>query len=461
MKQRTTDRLLTLGMALTSDRRTMERRVRGVFARKKSAKVAMVLSLTLVLALAAGGFTTACRPGKSADNTQADRFAGISTDLPRQTHAPEIKSISFLNNEWWDTQDVLDSLQEAPFTPLSAPAGFQEPRTRIAENVYLTVDADVVIPEAEGYGVRRVEDATFTAEQYQKLADYFLKGAFVSETMARDGFSLPSERDGVGYAASGTYQSHIFLFGPTTGGIIREGFLPGDAELEADYGPEIQKPISLLREDAQAVAEQTLSDLGITGLMLDSAERACWFGEWNGEEIPVLSRGWDFVFVTNDAGLPLHYYNGGSTSGNDTLNYCSLLSGSLSIYIDDSGVSNFYWLKDYEPAETLYQNVAILSAEDALALAKERLAKMYPQPLSGFDGARLEIELYAVRLSASLIAYSKDARMDGYITDPVAEGLLVPCWDVSFQITDTGDGYVTYETLPFVAFDGGTVHPLG
>jgi hypothetical protein len=37
----------------------------------------------------------ACRPGKSADNTQADRLQDYSTDLPRQTRAPEIKSIYF------------------------------------------------------------------------------------------------------------------------------------------------------------------------------------------------------------------------------------------------------------------------------------------------------------------------------------------------------------------------------
>jgi hypothetical protein len=186
--------------------------------------------------------------------------------------------------------------------------------------------------------------------------------------MARDGFSLPSERDGVGYAASGTYQSHIIPgLGRRRAASYAKVFCPEDAELEADYGPEIQKPISLLREDAQAIAEQTLSDLGITGLMLDSAERACWFGEWNVGEIPVLSPGLGFRVCNKRRGAAAALLQRRSTSGNDTLNYCSLLSGSLSIKIDDSGVSNFYWLKDYEPAETLYQNVAILSAEDALA----------------------------------------------------------------------------------------------
>ncbi len=66
-----TDQLLTLGMALTTDRKTMERRVRGVFARKKSAKGIVVLSLVLVLALGLGAFTTACQPGQAGVLSEA------------------------------------------------------------------------------------------------------------------------------------------------------------------------------------------------------------------------------------------------------------------------------------------------------------------------------------------------------------------------------------------------------
>ena len=62
----TTDRLLTLGMALTGDKRSMERRVRGVFARTRSTKGVLILSLLLVLALGLAAFTTACQPGKEA-----------------------------------------------------------------------------------------------------------------------------------------------------------------------------------------------------------------------------------------------------------------------------------------------------------------------------------------------------------------------------------------------------------
>ncbi|MEA5047162.1 MAG: DUF6034 family protein [Eubacteriales bacterium] len=454
----TTDRLVTLGMALTADKRAMERRVRGVFARKKSAKATLALALALTLALTAGGFTTACQPGEGKADVQTDRFAEISADLPQQTRAPEPQSIVPAENDLRDIQTTLDSLQETPFAPLSAPVKFQEPRTQIAENVYLSVDADIGIPQTDGYGIRRVKNATFTAQDYQKLVDYFLKGEIVSESMATDGFTLSAKHDGADRIVRGMCQAQVFLMKPAAGVLIREGNLPGDSELEAQYGAEIRKPIPLLREDAQAAAEQTLRDLGISGLALDSAEKACLFDEWNGEEFPVLSRGWDFVFVLDNAGLLLHEYNGGSTSVYDVLNYCSVYGGSLSVYVDETGVALFYWVRYYETGETVYQNVAVLSAEDALALAKERLARLYPRPVSKADGARMEIELYSLRLSASLITDSWNVKPDG---SPVPEGLLVPCWDVSCKISDTGDGYVEYKTFPFVAFDGGAVEPLG
>ena len=59
-----TDQLFTLGMALTTDKKAMERRVRGVFARRRSTRGALILSLVLALALGIGAFTTACQPGR-------------------------------------------------------------------------------------------------------------------------------------------------------------------------------------------------------------------------------------------------------------------------------------------------------------------------------------------------------------------------------------------------------------
>ena len=59
---RSTQELVSLGMALHGDKDTMETRIRGVFSRQRSARVASVAALALVLALVLACFTTACQP---------------------------------------------------------------------------------------------------------------------------------------------------------------------------------------------------------------------------------------------------------------------------------------------------------------------------------------------------------------------------------------------------------------
>jgi len=151
MKTRTTDQLLTLGMALTTDRRTMERRVRGVFARKKSAKGIVALSLVLALVLGFGAFTTACQPGQpiasgsdalasdgkalasggdtvaSGENDTADEDAEateeytkekaldwleFSLNEARKFPAPRMEDIVFTERGTWEIQQTTDVSQQ-------------------------------------------------------------------------------------------------------------------------------------------------------------------------------------------------------------------------------------------------------------------------------------------------------------------------------------------------------------
>ncbi|GEM_PF-1745667 len=151
MKTRTTDQLLTLGMALTTDRRTMERRVRGVFARKKSAKGVLILSFVLALVLGFGAFTTACQPGQpiasgsdalasdgkalasggdtvaSGENDTADEDAEateeytkekaldwleFSLNEARKFPAPRMEDIVFTERGTWDVQQKVDASQQ-------------------------------------------------------------------------------------------------------------------------------------------------------------------------------------------------------------------------------------------------------------------------------------------------------------------------------------------------------------
>ena len=67
----TTEELLSLGMALHADRETMETRIRGIFSREKSMRIAAVTAVALTMALAIACFTTACLPvTRSAAETE-------------------------------------------------------------------------------------------------------------------------------------------------------------------------------------------------------------------------------------------------------------------------------------------------------------------------------------------------------------------------------------------------------
>lgn len=72
MKKLSTDYLLTLGMALYGDKSAMERRVRGVFARRESPKSVRALALLLCLMLGVGCFTTACSAGSAPAASAGD-----------------------------------------------------------------------------------------------------------------------------------------------------------------------------------------------------------------------------------------------------------------------------------------------------------------------------------------------------------------------------------------------------
>ncbi len=76
MRRTSTERYLTLGMALTADKATMERRVRGVFARKNSPRSIKALALLLCVVLGVGCFTTACKTGTAPIVSDGDATSG-------------------------------------------------------------------------------------------------------------------------------------------------------------------------------------------------------------------------------------------------------------------------------------------------------------------------------------------------------------------------------------------------
>ncbi len=89
-----TQELLSLGMALQADRKTMEQRIRGIFSRTKSTWAASAAAMALVLALTAACFTTACRP-VTADAAPPERIPGAAAAASEGTAGTEDALLHF------------------------------------------------------------------------------------------------------------------------------------------------------------------------------------------------------------------------------------------------------------------------------------------------------------------------------------------------------------------------------
>ena len=475
MKRLSTDDFLILGMALTADKTAMEQRVRGVFARKNSAKPTKALTILLCVILGVGCFTTACQPAEEVPENAERDFKAISSDLPAQTHVPDPEYFfdNSINENLDDTNAFLSTCVEEPFTPLQVPTAFSESETEIANNVFMTIEANVTVPETDGYSVTRFRSKQFTIEEYRSMISYFLPDAAwqsnmtticlpdggefdLNEIGVSDGFRFSVIRGERKMDVAGWQNGSGFFFGPGDDVVYREGYLVNDEEMETEFGEEIRMPISLTREDAQALSDKTISDMGITGVVLDSAQRACLFAEGDADGyMPVLTRGWAFIYTQDNNGLRAFEYHGSGGGPRDPLKYVASESTEIQVYVDNDGVTMFWCNKFYSVDEVVFDNVAILSAEDALQLFKDRLAHVMSYDAERRTSAEY-IDVLSVTLASMAIADASGEHTAGYQGDGVETFLMVPIWSVRFRITHDGgpDEYCTY---PFSATDGGAL----
>ena len=437
-----TDYLLTLGMALTTDKRAMERRVRGVFARKRSTKGALALSAVLALALGFAAFTTACQPGKSAQSL---------TPIPvEQTGVDAVNLSSSAQNSG---------------------SHITQPAETLSGGVKVVVDADVEIPKTQGYSIRECTLTAFTADEYSKMLDYFAPDAswtrhtdavdtkvsipFQISDKDMDGLTiLSTERDGKTIYAEFGDRSKKFLALGTGGVLYSEGLLLGDKEMDQEFGDIIRQPIALTQSSAQSQADQVLHDLDIQGLQINSAQRAGIFDEQNTDN--VLSRGWLITYGLTNGGLTVRNGFNYSHNKNDRLSYWSVYGGGIAVYVDESGVALFDCEKRYQPSEKTYPVESIISVDEALKLGKERLTRLY----GDFASSDTQIEIYSIRLGSTLIGFSD--KLTGQPFPKVYEdiALLIPTWDILYREVNPGDD-VQYFTMPFCAIDGGAVSMMG
>ncbi len=459
MKQFTTERYLTLGMALTADKATMERRVRGVFARKNSARPVKILTLALCIALGIGCFTTACWPVEEAKVQPSS----IPLETEEQAEAAETAGAT-LTTQVTEREDVsvLSGLVEAD--QLSGPFSARVERAAVPIDAYktLTFDADVIVPETDGYGIAKLERHVFSDAEYQAFMDYLEPGAdWRADTIDGEPFSIEmTEPDHYFCAATHDADGYMPIFMAARGGrtiyyskydavMPQSGFnydLYESVE-SADFDGAWPMEVS----DAQSMAEQMISDLGIENMVLVGAEKAVSYdNKTNGmADLIMQTRGWMFYFAHEFNGLNFGNMNCVLTTSNtiyDPLDYQMSMWERLIVYVDETGIAQVDWQDTLDITETVLHNVAIISPEEIADRLTERLQETYS---NGQDTAEATFHVTAIRLGAAAIG-------EFPLPAPIMsanQGLMVPCWEVETVISSGGSQHTT--AYVFNAVDGG------
>jgi len=454
MKRLSTEDFLTLGMALTADKTAMERRVRGVFARKSSARPAKILALALCIALGIGCFTTACQP--------AEEDAGEPVPTPTATQSDPGTATAEESGE--TGVSFLEGLTESDDAPGPFASRIERDAVPLDEISNIAFDADVVVPDVESCGVARLKEHIFSDAEFTADMDYFAPGAEWTVLYETVPFSLDAVADGDPFGAAFTNDEgyEVQFSGTRNGSNLYYSRYPGVMAYsdydETDYadiddaGFEQQWPIS--SEEALPAAEEAIRGLGIENVALAGMERAVTYLPGL-QGTTVDTRGWMFYFSNELNGLVrggLHYYSYNIYNA-DLPNYQVPLWSMLRVFVDETGVGMVEWRKAYDLADTVLQNVAILSPEEIADQMTEYLQLQREQSPAIVANT---ITVTEMRLCATAISEYKSDFIGATFDMEFDEGLLVPCWEMEIQ-TDLSDAYSSGLTTVYVfdAIHGG------
>ncbi len=330
-----TDHLLTLGMALTTDKRAMERRVRGVFARRKSTKGVIVLSLILALSLGFAAFTTACQPGQAS---VSDSNAAATDGNAMVSGGDAMVSGG---NALVSGGDALASggNATAPNGDLSAEGIFTKADAMLRLSRQLVIARGLVVPRAESIVV--AERGTWEiqenpdAAQSRSAAEQFLD-------IANDIFNksyTPDDLKTIYYIDQTGYRSDVWRFDSTDG--VLSGALDGKTLdfLSADCLNEPADAVHPSLENGDKLDASALTER-IAGILGGTVSSVDWR---SGYSTNGATNGW---MAKREVFFPL---GDGRYCGVSVFGDADLTPTTVCVYPDeDCGDESVFWRADLE-----------------------------------------------------------------------------------------------------------------
>jgi len=214
MKPFTTDKLLSLGMALHADKRTMEHRVRSIFARRHSAWFASLAAVVLCGMIGVLGFTTACQPAEEGN---------------QQEETVQTETLTVVQ------EDGTLKATEAPVSshqPYEAPTNLEYTLDSHRDDIEIVIDADVIVPTQTDFSIYSMQRRAFTQQDADRILNQLVGDA---EFVTLDSSTEPASKV---FEFTTAIPQLVFRYGPeihtADGGITSEWTEEAIAAAKAD-----------------------------------------------------------------------------------------------------------------------------------------------------------------------------------------------------------------------------------
>ena len=200
-------------------------------------------------------------------------------------------------------------------------------------------------------------------------------------------------------------------------------------------------------EEGLAVAQQTVDDLGLEDMVCFLGEKACIYRD----NLVLTSKGWQYVFTKEVAGLPSYYIGGGRIWKEQMPKLAGRwVEEALFITVDADGVCGFNWQGATKQTAILEDDAVLLPFDQILERAEQQLLLRNAAKEAGIVEEYAHI--YKIRLASVMVNVPNRTDVAQYI----------PAWDFLYElrsIRKDGSEYSMSYVLCLDARDGSYIEP--
>ncbi len=396
--------------------------------------------------------------------------------------------------------DYLENVEETPFQPYEAPSSIKE--SEEISGLDLKIDAEVTVPDTDGYSVMEVSKQVFDVDTYKIIMNYFhpdepwfkepvltkdeiiQKIAYYQET---SDLEIPENKetiqelqdqladapeeaehnpfffdeisnegdfyaycknkdDGIYSVLSGRISSNHYQYVR----VSDEYWLPEEGiETDQEKNDFLNMNPSISLEEAQKKAQQALRDLNADPAMLLSLHTK----SISYKNDKATSAGWEFYYTRDCNGLQASYVGSwdiwkGSPA---PVNMAPWEQECTFIIVDDKGIAVYDIRGAGRQNKVLYKNVELLAFDDILERIKQQL--VYNHAYQQESVEEYSVVVNEIKLVSSLVN----------VKDQPDVGRLIPSWDVVYDYYERFAGEkepsVYHCHTYFNAIDGSYIEP--